>query len=67
MSTGGATPLVLASIGVWAMALDRALRFRRLAQDARALRPHLEHAESGKLHLLTLFQGLSHQLQGPLD
>ncbi|MBU8542534.1 MULTISPECIES: MotA/TolQ/ExbB proton channel family protein [Roseomonadaceae] len=34
--------LVLASIGVWAMALDRALRFRRLAQDARALRRFAE-------------------------
>ncbi|MDP3418461.1 MotA/TolQ/ExbB proton channel family protein [Falsiroseomonas sp.] len=34
--------LVLASIWVWALALDRALRFRRLARDARALRRFAE-------------------------
>ncbi|MGX9962152.1 MotA/TolQ/ExbB proton channel family protein [Roseomonas sp. F4] len=34
--------LIVASIGVWALALDRALRFRRLARDARALRRFAE-------------------------
>jgi biopolymer transport protein ExbB/TolQ len=34
--------LVAASVAVWALALDRALRFRRLARDARALRRFAE-------------------------
>ncbi|MGK7870732.1 MotA/TolQ/ExbB proton channel family protein [Falsiroseomonas sp. E2-1-a20] len=34
--------LVVASVAVWALALDRALRFRRLARDARALRRFAE-------------------------
>ncbi|MGG5889847.1 MotA/TolQ/ExbB proton channel family protein [Falsiroseomonas sp. HC035] len=34
--------LVVASVAVWALALDRALRFRRLARDAQALRRFAE-------------------------
>ena len=34
--------LLLASLGVWAMAIDRALRFRRLHRDARAMRRFAE-------------------------
>jgi biopolymer transport protein ExbB/TolQ len=34
--------LILASLGVWAMAIDRALRFRRLRRDARAMRRFAE-------------------------
>jgi biopolymer transport protein ExbB/TolQ len=42
----GVMLLLVASVAVWALAVDRALRFRRLCRDARALR---RSAEDGRV------------------